>query len=143
VSVGARDEGDVVVDVVVTPPEGGGYTARGIRLRSTRRRGQGNVVGRWTAQPYVSTIGEVFDASSGARVADARVTFVRRGGVPVEPADSVRVMMTDEIGRFYLDLQPRGGDPIYADFIIERPDFRRRWCVASGCSRSTSGCRPT
>ncbi len=121
VSIPARDEGGVTVDVVVTPPGGLGYRVRGVNLRTSRKRGDGNVLGRWTREPYLTLLGEVFTAPEMARVEGARVTAVRRGGIEVAPTPNTRsTMVTVGGGRFLFDVRPLADGPLVLDFVVER-----------------------
>ena len=124
VSVAARDTGTAVVDVLVTPPGGVAYSVRGVQLQVSRGRGRGNVLGRWTREPYISAVGEVFERETGAPVAGARVVAVRRGGVAIAPTVNTRSpMVTVDGGRFHFDVRPLGDGPLVADFVIERDGF--------------------
>jgi hypothetical protein len=121
VSIPAGDEGAVSVDVIVTPPGGVGYTVRGLQLAASRTRGDGNVLGRWTREPYITTIGEIFDHPSGERVAGARITPVRTGGIPIEPTRNTRTpIVSVEGGRFLYEVRPLADGPLLVDFIVER-----------------------
>jgi hypothetical protein len=121
VSMRAAEEGPVLADVVVTPPDGVAYRVRGVLLNASRKRGDGNVLGRWTREPYITTLGEVFDAASGARVAGARVTAVRRGGIEIAPTVNSRVpMVTVDGGRFLFEVRPLADGPLLLDFVVER-----------------------
>lgn len=121
VSMKARDEGQVTVDVVVTPPGGIGYRVRGLPLTTSQTRGEGNVLGRWTREPFITVLGEIFNAPSGERVAGARVTAVRRGGIAIEPTPNTRApMVTVDGGRFLYDVRPLGDGPLVLDFVVER-----------------------
>lgn len=121
VSMPARDEGGVTVDVVVTPPGGAGYTVRGLNLLTSRTRGRGNVLGRWTRDLFLTRIGEIFDAASGARVDGARVTAVRRSGIEVAATPNTRTpMVTAGGGRFLYDVRPLADGPLVLDFLVER-----------------------
>jgi hypothetical protein len=122
VSVPAVDEGFVTVDVTVRPPGGIAYTVRGLQLTASRTRGDGNVLGRWTREPYITTIGEIFDHPSGARVAGARITPVRVGGIEVEPTRNTRTpIVSVDGGRFLYEVRPLADGPLFLDFVIERP----------------------
>jgi hypothetical protein len=95
---------------------------RELNILTTRTRGVGTVVGRWTREPFMTYVGEVYDAESGAAVDGARVTAVRRGGVDVAPTANTRVpMVTFSGGRFVYDVRPLADGPLVADFVVERP----------------------
>lgn len=122
VSLPARAEGPVVVDVSVRPPGGTPYQVRGLELRASRARGDGTVLGRWTREPFLTQVGEIYDAATGAPVEGALVTAVRRGGVAVEPTANTRVpMVTVGGGRFVYDVRPLGDGVLLLDFTVERP----------------------
>lgn len=121
VSMPAVQEGGVTVDVVVTPPNGAGYRVRGLNLLTSRTRGKGNVLGRWTRNPFLTLVGEVYDAASGARVDGARVTAVRREGIGIEPTANTRTpMVTFGGGRFLYDMRPLADGPLVLDFAVDR-----------------------
>lgn len=121
VSLPARAEGDVVVDVAVTPPGGTPYHVRGLTLHASRVRGGGNVLGRWTREPFLTQVGELYDADTGAPIEGARVTAVRRGGVAVEPTANTRTpMVSIGGGRFVYDVRPLADGPLVLDFTVER-----------------------
>lgn len=121
VSLPARDAGAVTADVVVTAPGRAGYRVQGVGLRASRTRGDGNVLGRWTHELYMSKLGEVINSPSGDRPEGARVTAVRRGGIDVAPTRNTRTpMLTGGGGRFLYDVRPLGDGPLVLDFVIER-----------------------
>lgn len=121
VSLPAPDEGAATADVAVTPPGGGGYTVRGVPLRASRTRGDGNVLGRWTHQLYLTVLGEVINAPGNERPEGTRVTAVRRGGVEVAPTRNTQnPMLTVGGGRFLYDVRPLADGPVVLDFVIER-----------------------
>ncbi len=121
VSIPAREEGGVTVDVLVTPPGGLAYRVRGLNLRTSRKRGDGTVLGRWTREPYLTMLGEVFTAPAMSRVEGARVTAVRRGGIEVAPTPNTQSpMVTVGGGRFLFDVRPLADGPLVLDFTVER-----------------------
>lgn len=121
VALPAREEGDVTVDVAVTPPGGIPYRVAGVPVRASRTRGDGSVLGRWTREPFLTVVGELFDAATGAPVDDARVTAVRRGGVEVAPTANTRTpMVTFGAGRFIYDVRPLAAGVVVLDFTVER-----------------------
>jgi hypothetical protein len=122
VSLPARDVGGITVDVIVTPPGGTPYRVRELNIVTSRTRGVGTVVGRWTREPFMTYVGEVYDAETGAAVDGAQVTAVRRGGVEVAPTANTRVpMVTFSGGRFLYEVRPLADGPLVADFVVERP----------------------
>lgn len=121
VSLPARAEGDVTADVTVGPPGSSGYTVHDVHLRATRVHGDGNVLGRWTRDLYLTLIGEVHDAPGGAPDVGARVTPVRRGGISVAPTVNTQASITTVGGgRFLYDVRPLADGPLMLDFVIER-----------------------
>lgn len=125
VSLGAHSAGVVDVDVVVTPAAPGmPYRVRGLQLNATTTRGQGNVVGRWAAQPYISYIGTLRDRVTGQPIAGATVTYSRAGGIEVDTTiATLRTQQTSGLGYFFLDLRPRDFAPLYANFVVTRPGY--------------------
>ncbi len=126
VSFGARDAAPVTVDVVVTPaPPAKPYRVTGLQFTPSTVRGEGSVLGRWVTEPFISYIGELRDRQTGEPIAGARVTYVRRGGIDVQPTPSTTVVQTTtSIGYFFLDLKPAAFAPLVADFIVERPGVK-------------------
>lgn len=117
-----REEGEAIVDVAVAPPAPRPpYRVSGVRLRTSRERGVGEVLGRWVAEPHITYIAELRDRATDAPIPGATVTFVRRGGIEVEPTPRTQVTQsTSGIGYFTLDLRPRAYGPLVADFVVER-----------------------
>lgn len=120
-ALNARDTGAVTADITVTPPGGSGYRVRAVALRASRTRGEGNVLGRWTHQLFLSVLGEVVNEPSGERPVGARVTATRSGGVDLAPTRNTRnPMVTSGGGRFLHDVRPLADGPVVEDFSIER-----------------------
>jgi hypothetical protein len=115
----------VAVDVTVTPPAPlAEYRVTGVALRGSTRRGDGQVLGRWVTRPHITYIGELRDRATGAPIAGATVTFVRRGGVEVSATPRTQLTQTTTgIGYFTIDLTPAAYGPVIADLVIERPGF--------------------
>lgn len=121
VDLPATGEGGATVDVIVTPPGGSGYTVRGVPVRASRRRGAGNVLGRWTRDLYLTLVGEVYNDAPRTRVDGARVSAVRRRGVEVAPTENTQAPMTTfGGGRFLYDARPLADGPVVFDFVVER-----------------------
>lgn len=121
VDMPAREVSGVGVEVIVTPPNGPGYRVQDLHLLTSNVRGQGNVLGRWTNDPFLTDIGEVYDAATGARVDGARVTAVRRSGIVVQPTPNTQVpMVTSGGGRFLYDVRPDSDGAVVLDFVVER-----------------------
>jgi hypothetical protein len=96
----------ITVDVAVAPPAPRpAYRVRGYELRATQGRGDGQIIGRWSVDPFVEFVGEMRFADGGP-VGDARVTFIRRSGPRLRP-DTV-IGATEPGGRFFL--RARGSD---------------------------------
>jgi hypothetical protein len=112
----------VTVDVVVAPPPPlRPYRVNGVALRTSRTRGDGQVLGRWVSRPFITYIGELRDRVSGAPIAGASVTWARRGGIEVEPTPQTRVTQTTtSIGYFTIDLRPLEYGPLFVDLVVER-----------------------
>jgi hypothetical protein len=90
----------VTVDVAVAPPAPRpAYRVRGYELRATQGRGDGQIIGRWSVDPFVEFVGEMRFAD-GAPVGSARVTFIRRSGPRLRPDTLSDV--TEAGGRFFL-----------------------------------------
>ncbi len=124
VDVPATGQGGLTVDIVVTPPNGVPYQVRGLNLRTSQYRGVGNFLGRWTTQPFLTVLGEVFNAPGNERVVGARVTAVRRGGIDIAPTRNTQSpMLTGPDGRFLYDVRPLADGPLVLDLVIERPGF--------------------
>lgn len=123
VSMPAHASGPVTVDIVVTPAlPGMPYRVRGLQLTASDMRGQGNVVGRWAAQPFISYIGTLRDRVTGAPIEGATVTYARAGGIEVDTTIVTRrSQLTTSLGYFFIDLRPRDFAPLYADFTVTRP----------------------
>jgi hypothetical protein len=82
------------------------------------------VLGRWVTRPHITYIGELRDRATGAPIAGATVTFVRRGGVEVSATPRTQLTQTTTgIGYFTIDLTPAAYGPVIADLVIERPGF--------------------
>ncbi|GJG88462.1 hypothetical protein tb265_36430 [Gemmatimonadetes bacterium T265] len=120
VDMEAREVSGVGVDVVVTPPDGPGYRAAGLHLLTSNVRGMGNVLGRWTRDPFLTAVGEVYDAATGAHVDGARVTATRRAGVEIRPTVNTQSPMVTYGGRFVYDVRPLSDGPLVLDFRVER-----------------------
>ncbi len=122
VSLPASSEGPVTADVTVTPPDGAGYTVRGVDLRASSTRGQGNGLGRWTRDLFLTTIGLVKDAATGNGIDGVALTAVRRGGVGYASTPNTQSpMVTYGGGLFFLDVRPLGDGPLVLDFVVQRP----------------------
>lgn len=116
----------VFVDVIVTPPAPQRpYRVTGIPLRTSTVRGDGQVLGRWATRPYITYVGELRDRVSGAPIAGAQVTFVRRGGIEVTPTPVTQVTQaTNGDGYFTIDLMPAEYAPLIVDLMVTFPDGR-------------------
>lgn len=91
--------GDVVADLVVTPPPPSvPYRVSGVRLVATTRRGEGTILGRLLADPYIFFIGELHDRRSGQPLGGATVYVVPHAGSPLG-RDTIATS-TDGSGRF-------------------------------------------
>lgn len=123
-TLAARDTGAVTADVVVTPPGDAGYRVRAVPLRASTMRGDGNVLGRWTRQLYLTVLGEVIVKATGERVVGARVTATRSGGVDIAPTRNTQnPMVTTGGGRFLFDVRPLADGPVVQNFVIARDGF--------------------
>lgn len=126
VSLPAREVGEVLVDIAVTPPPPGlPYRLAGVPVRASRSRGDGSVLGRWVARPHITLVGAIIDRASGAPVAGANVTVVRRGGILVDSTGTTRnPSLTTEIGYFLYDVRPQSYGSLVVDLVVERPGRR-------------------
>lgn len=121
VSLPGNGDGPATVDVVVTTPGNTSYRVRDVAARSSRRRGDGTVVGRWTSRLYLTKLGEVIDWPSGGRREGTRVRAIRTGGGRIAPTrNTTDPMITIPGGRFLLDFVPLDQEPVVFDFVIER-----------------------
>jgi hypothetical protein len=115
----------VTVSVTVAAPGAKPYTVTGQTLRASTRRGDGQVLGRWVTRPFISYIGELRDRRTNTPIAGATVTFVRRGGITVEPtAATLLTQTTSGIGYFLLDFTPGDFAPLVGDLVVDRPGER-------------------
>lgn len=122
VALPASGVGDAWVDVRVTAPGTAGYLVRGVPVRASRVRGDGNVLGRWTRERYLTYIGEVWDHATWRPVDGAVLSAVRTGGVEVAPtANFTEPMVSFGGGRFLYDVRPLTDGPVVLDFTITRP----------------------
>lgn len=121
VDLPATDEGEVAVDVRVSAPGGVPYRVQGLVVKASRTRGAGNVVGRWTREPFLTQVGELYDASTGAPITGARITAVPRGGVGVAAIGSTEVpMVSFDGGRFIYSVRPLADGVVVLDLRVER-----------------------
>lgn len=121
VSIPGTQDGPATVDVVVSAPGSASYRVRDVAVRSSRRRGDGTVLGRWTSRLYLSKLGEVIDWPSGFRREGTRVHAIRTGGGRIEATrNTTDPMITYGGGRFLLDVRPLDAEPVVFDFVIER-----------------------
>lgn len=74
--------GNLDVDVNVTAPTGASYRVRNLRLSTTERGGEGNLLERWVADPYFAYAFELFvRGTTDDRVVGAAVDFRRTAGI--------------------------------------------------------------
>ncbi|CAN5903049.1 hypothetical protein BH11GEM2_BH11GEM2_20380 [soil metagenome] len=97
------ESGFVDVDVSVTTSGGVSYTATAIRLTTSARGGDANLLDRWVAKLYFPNAGELFlRGTRDTRLAGAAVEFHRTGGIELvgsgAPGGVVR-SATDFAGR--------------------------------------------
>jgi hypothetical protein len=122
----AAEPGLLTADAIVAARDTPPYRVTGLVLRASDRRGEGNVVGRWTRAGFISAIGEIVDAATGAPVSGARVTATRAGGAELAPSPATRSPMVTEdgSGRFFYDVRLATGGDAFVDFTIERDGYR-------------------
>jgi hypothetical protein len=127
VDIEAATEGEIAVDVRVSAPDAVPYRVEGLVFKASRTRGAGNVVGRWTREPYIAQVGELYEAATGAPISGARITAVARGGVGVAPLRSTEApMVTFDGGRFLYSARPLGSGDVFLDLIVERDGLAPR-----------------
>ncbi|HEY0777090.1 MAG TPA: hypothetical protein VGD56_03900 [Gemmatirosa sp.] len=122
VSMPARANGPVTVDVIVTPASPGTpYRVRGLSLVASTVHGQGNVVGRWAAQPYITYVGTLLDRTTEQPIVGATVAYTRVGGIAVDTTIvTQRTQQTTSLGYFTIDLRPLDFAPLIVDFSVVR-----------------------
>lgn len=77
--------------------------------------GMGNCYG----EPHLTLNGSVRDDSTGARVAGARIDFIRTGGVALA-SDSIRAL-TDEHGNFVLKVMASVSGDVTGEIVVRPP----------------------
>ena len=117
-------------DIAITTPAGLSYTATGVRLRTSLRGRDANVLDRWVDRLWFPNFGELYiRGSQNTRIAGAPVDFHRTGGVPLLGAgvmgDVVRTG-TDFAGRVALfsiddgDVYTSSLGPVIGNLIVRR-----------------------
>lgn len=105
IGVGARDVGDVTVDINVHLQNVASYRVRGLHANATDRTGEGLVLPTWVVDPYFAFAAEFFYRSTqDTRVEGATVEFHRTGGIDYSLAGGGQVFVgrTDAAGRLLL-----------------------------------------
>lgn len=120
----ASTVGEVVGDLVVRPSlPWQPYRVRGLRLRTSSVRGEGQILGRILVRPYIDFIAELRLRRTDRPLAGARVTIVRTGGVAVSP-DSVRLVSGPD-GRIYFGADAAEPGELVADLIVTSSSLPR------------------
>ena len=118
--------GEVLGNLRVTPPPPyAEYVIPGVKLSTSRRRGDGGNLGRLVVDPFLILVGEVQDLTTGAHVSEGTITLRRIAGGRAE-TDVVQLPL--ESGRWYwidptiLDF---GNGTITAEFEVRIPGDSR------------------
>lgn len=110
-SARAAEPGEVVGDLVVTPPGGSRslppYRVSGVRFRTAEVRGDGTLLDRWVVDPYFPYAGELYwrGAPGDERIQGARVEFRPTAGPALVGNSFIRGVYSatsDAAGRFPL-----------------------------------------
>jgi hypothetical protein len=104
-NAGAREVGDVVVDINITAQNVATYRVRGIHVSATDRRGVGLVLPTWVVDPYFAFAAELYyRATKDTRVEGATVEFHRTGGITYTLGSGPQIFFgkTDVAGRIGL-----------------------------------------
>ncbi len=123
-------EGVLNVRARVTPPNGVSYDVPNVRLLTSVRGGEGNLVERWVTVPYFRHVAELaFRGAADARVIVVPVEFRRTGGVSLAGPTSANQFRTttDSGGRIGLfgvrdGVLASGTGEIIGDLYVELPD---------------------
>jgi hypothetical protein len=92
---------------------------RGLHFTSTTRHGEGTVIGRLLADPWLFFIGELRNRRTGAPVAGADILVIPRPGSPLG-TDTIRTF-TDGIGRFIVQHPLSDAADVVVDLIVYAP----------------------
>jgi hypothetical protein len=119
--------GEVVGTLVFSPPAPYPqfvYGVAGVRVPTTRVRGNPAFVGSWgvgplRTDPHISYVGELFYRDTGERAERVEVEFRRTGGIAVAP-DTFTVH-SDVNGRFPLFMTPIGEGEVEGEFEVRPP----------------------
>ena len=111
--------GNLDVDVNVTAPTGASYRVRDLRLRTTERGGEGNLLDRWVANPFFANAAELFvRGTTDDRVVGASIEFRRTGGIDLLGPGVVNGVVhssTDFAGR--VNLFSPGEDGVFTSAV--------------------------
>jgi hypothetical protein len=128
------ESGTVSAQFIVSPPGKTPYRVDDLNFATTRDRGHGHVLPAWVTEPYFPYAGELYYEETGARVAGARVDFVRTGGAALE-GDRWRSggyrAVSDAAGRVPLmDLVwANGGGDVVGNIVVHIPGTTRRQTI--------------
>jgi hypothetical protein len=129
VELAAMAEGDVIVDVQVSPPGAPGYRVKALALATRPNRGDANLNATWINRPYFNYAGELFlNGTVDDRIQNRPVEFRLRSGVRTIGTgvrDSVFRAATDIGGRVELfptseqgGLLPLGTEDLVGDLTV-------------------------
>jgi hypothetical protein len=119
-SVPASAVGEVVADLVVTPPAPyPAFRIPAVRLRSSDRRGEGTVLPRLLVDPYLLLVGQLLNRRTGGALAGAEVTLVPLSSTALDaPPPSTS---TNAQGRFQISAGLRQVGVVVADLLVVAP----------------------
>lgn len=118
--VEALEEGEVVLDVQVTPPAPWeGYRVTGLRLATSTLRGDGRDLGRWIVDPIVLVSFELHWRYDGSFLVGVPVQFRRTGGETMDP-DTISGR-TDVGGRFFIRAETSGPGSVLGELVVFDP----------------------